>query len=237
MRYFIKRKNNIEINYGLFIVLVLLISSVFPSLAKKENNEVANLTARDVFANIYCPPLEILPKSTRLDMLDYWDVDSVYRASNAMEGLSWLVNVTPSFLKVQITSVSTLEIKILPAKHGELILTVYTIGDDMQAQDSQLNFYDENLTLIPADKHFDMPDLKDYFDIPKGSVTTMKEIREMIPFPTVRYEASPENDNLTSQLTVKEFINQDDWNIIKLFLKPSVILDWHKDKYKIAKSK
>ena len=60
----------------------------------------------------------------------------------------------------------------------------------------------------------------------------MKEIEEMIPFPTMAFSASADSYNLTGRLTVEQYINQDDWNIAKLFVKPEITLHWKKDKYK-----
>lgn len=217
------------------LVLTFAMVSFAASAMEKENDsssEKRELTSRDVFTKINPQALELLPVSIRLDMLDYWDVDSVYKASNVMRGLSWLENVTPDYLKVRVTSASLFEIKILPGKKGDIVLTVYTVGNSPQAEDSQINFYDADLNPLDASKHFDMPDLKDFFEIPKGSLTSMKEIRQMIPFPTVAYSVSPENNDLIARLTVEEFINADDWNIIKLFLKPTIKAEWKKEKYK-----
>ena len=149
-----------------------------------------------------------------------------------MQGLSWLENVTPSYLKVRITPVSTLEIKILPSKKGRLAMTIYTVGDDVQAQDSEIKFYDSNLVKLDTEKYLEMPRVKDFFDIPKGSATKMKEIEQMIPFPTLAFTANSDNNNIEARLTVEQYINQDDWNIAKLFVKPYITLDWKKDKYK-----
>ena len=189
--------------------------------------------ARDVFSKLQSSDLEILPSSTRLDMLDYWDVDSVYKAMNALGGLSLLEKVTDNYLKVKLTPVSTLEIKILPVKKGEIAMTVYTVGDSPQASDSQIRFYDESLNQLETSKYFQIPQMKHFFDIPKGSATTLKELEQMIPFPTVEYTANPENYNLKARLTVEEYINQDDWNIAKLFVKPYIILEWKKDKFRL----
>ncbi len=60
----------------------------------------------------------------------------------------------------------------------------------------------------------------------------MKEIREMVPFPTVEYSANAENNSISARLTVGEFMNLDDYNIVKLFLKPEITLEW-KGKYKV----
>ena len=235
MKFFIRRKSD-YIKKAAFGSALFFVSAfaVFTSKADELQND-SILTARAVFEKIHCPALEILPPSTRLDMLDYWDVDSVYKASNDMEGLSWLDEVSLDYLKVHITSVSTLEIKILPAKKGNIIMTVNTIGDEEQAQDSQVNFYDIDLKELPADKHLVIPAVKDFFELPKGSITKMKEIEQMIPFPTVAYSANSENDNLEARLTIEKYINEDDWNILKLFIKPNIILEWKKEKYKYIK--
>ena len=228
----------ISIGSAFFIMSALLMLPANVAAKNKgegtvtEKNDSLSFTARAVFEKLQCSALDILPLTTRLDMLDYWDVDSVYKASNAMEGLSWIETLTADYLKVRISSVSTLEIKILPTKKSKIVMTVYTVGDDVQAQDSEVKFYDENLAELPAAKYFVMPQIKDFFDIPKGSATKMKEIEQMIPFPTIALSANPENDNLSARLTVEQYVNEDDWNIAKLFVKPDITLEWKKDKYK-----
>ncbi|MCH5238673.1 MAG: DUF3256 family protein [Muribaculaceae bacterium] len=247
MRFFIRKKDRkikkAAFGSALFMVSAFALLNPASSYANKntrDSDESANsgevageaLTARKIFEKIESSAIEILPLSTRLDMLDYWDVDSVYKASNAMEGLSWLESVTPNYLKVHVTSVSSLEIKLLPLKKDKIVMTIYTVGDSEQAEDSQVKFYDENLKELPTEKYLGMPQLKDFFEIPKGSATKMKEIEEMIPFPTIAFTANPDNDNLEARLTVEKYINQDDWNIAKLFVKPAVVLEWKKGKYR-----
>lgn len=204
-----------------------------PNQGKKMPEVVDSVfNARSIFEKMQCSALELLPVSARLDMLDYWDVDSVYKASNAMEGLSWLETVSADYLKVRLTPVSTLEIKVLPEKKSRIVMTIHTVGDDVQAQDSQVKFYDESLNEVATDKHLVMPQIKDFFEIPKGSATKMKEIEQMIPFPTIAFSANPENTDLEARLTVEKYINEDDWNIAKLFAKPYITSEWKKDKYK-----
>lgn len=246
MKFFIRKRSKF-FNKTAFGSALLLVSAlaVFSQESYADNHKDREgteiipdslFTARNVFEKLHCGALEILPVSTRLDMMDYWDVDSVYKAFNAMEGLSWLENVTPDYLKVRITAVSSLEIKILPEKKEKIVMTVYTVGDDVQAQDSQIKFYSQSLDELPTAKHLTMPQVKDFFEIPKGSATKMKEIEEMIPFPSIAFNANPDNDDIEARLTVEQYINQDDWNIAKLFVKPFITLEWQKDKFKIKKS-
>ncbi len=212
-------------------MLALMIFSIVPVSAQEKPGDSA-LTARNVFERLQAPSLELLKQTTRLDMLDYWDADSVYKAKNAMNGESWLVDVAPDYLKLNITPVSTLEIKLLPGKKEPVVMTIYTVGGEGQARDSMIEFYDRELNPVDASLYFTEPDLKAFFDIPKGSATSMKELREMIPFPTVEYSAASGSDNLTGRLTSGEYMNVDDWNIARLFLKPEIVIPW-KGKYKL----
>lgn len=201
---------------------------------KEQIQENKITTAREAFANLNIPALEILKRTTRLDMLDYWDADSIYKATNAMSGLSWIENCAPDYMKIHLTPVSTLELKMLPMKKGSVItMAIYTVGNDVQAQDSQVTFSDENMQSLDTKKFFHQPKLEDFFDIPKGSLTSMKEIKEMIPFPTVAYNAVSDSDELTARLTVGAFMNIDDYNIVKLFLKPEVRLKWNGKEFKV----
>lgn len=198
---------------------------------KAEERKVT--TARDAFTYLNIPALEILKRTTRLDMLDYLDADSVYKASNSMSGLSWIEKCTPDYMKVVLTPVSTLELKMLKSKKdGIVTMAIYTVGSEMQAEDSEITFTDEKLHPLDAKKFFRQPKLEDFFDIPKGSLTSMKEIKEMIPFPTVAYSASTDNDDISARLTVEKYMNLDDYNIVKLFLKPSITLKWNGKDYK-----
>lgn len=242
MKYFIRKSNRkIKAAFGSAFFMVSAFAMFSPQMvfAKTGGGEIPDtvLTARYVFENLHNSALEILPVTTRLDMLDYWDVDSVYNALNAMEGLSRLEEVKSDYLKVSVTPVSNLEIKILPDKKSKIVMTVYTVGDDVQAQDSQIKFYDESLQEIPSEKYFEMPRVRDFFDIPKGSATKMKEIEDMIPFPTIAFSAFPGSNNLQARLTVEKYINEDDWNIAKLFVKPYITYIWEKGKLKIEKQK
>lgn len=239
MRFFIirKRKNNLKtsiFNRRQALILMLAFATFFSTfaLASEKDEAKEKVEAREVFSKLQTQALDILPVSTRLDMLDYWDADSTYKASNVMEGLSWIENLNPGYMKIRLTGVSTLEIKVLPAKKGELIMTVYSVGASPQATDSQVDFYDASLNKLETGKYLEIPSLDDFFEIPKGSLTKMKEIKELIPFPTVAYSVAADADVLYATLTVEDYLSQDDLNVIKLFLKRQITSEWKKEKFK-----
>ena len=80
-----------------------------------------SLTASDAFVRMPAQTLDILTTSMRLDLLDYYRADSIYRVPNVMEGLSYLHRpLTRDYVKVQITPVTTLTLRMMPWKRRGL---------------------------------------------------------------------------------------------------------------------
>lgn len=232
MRFFIKRKNNIKPWLALAgAVALLAISSALPLAARQPSEEggiaTATLTARKVFENLQAPPLEVLKKTTRLDMLDYWDADSIYEAKNVLDGVSSLASVTPDYLRVNITPVSTLEIKLLPiSKADNVVMTLYTVGGKGTARDTSVAFYDTSLRPLDASGLFTAPELKNFFSIPKGAGVTMKDIEEAVPFVTVVYKASAGTNDLQARLTAGDYLSVEANELITPYLQKNVTLTW-----------
>lgn len=220
MKYFIKR-NKLRLASLAFAAAAALTHAV----AADHGPQPPAIRARDVFESIQSPALETLRHSTRLDMLDYWDADSIFKAPNEMKGESWFINVTPDYLKVQVSPVSTYEIKILPLKKGNMVMTVYTVGTDTQARDSRIEFFDSSLAPLDGSKYFKAPQLKDFFEFPKGEASRMKEIEEIIPFTTVEYSLSPDNDTITARLTSPTFLSDESRKAVLPYLKPELKLN------------
>lgn len=219
---------------GLLTAILLLLTGAGIAVAAPPSGAVQQpgsagkaLTAREVFTQLQCPALEILRKSSRLDMLDYWDADSIAPVKNGLEGVSNLIEVADDYLKVQLTPVSTLQIKLLPGKGGPMAMTLHTVGDDTQALDTQVAFYDADLQPIDGTRLLNAPGLKDFLQIPKGSAVKAKDAERLIPFATVCYNAAPGTDNLTAVLTVSQFMSRGDWETCKPLVKPLLTGVWN----------
>lgn len=216
--------------------LFLFLAIAIGTMAGMANN-VAKcdtvISARRAFVEMPDAMLDILDRSTRLDMLDYYDADSLWKAPNALDGHSVLKMVTQDFIEVQVTDVTTLQIRVFPraGKGSCIVATCYTIASDGVSNDSELRFFDACMKELPAKDFFKPLKLQDFFDIPKGSLTSMNEIREMVPFSTVEYNLEADKPEITAHLTVKEYINQDDIKILELFQKPLLRFEWNGKKF------
>lgn len=214
-------------------IVVLTIAAPFASFAKEKSDTI---TARQAFINMPATVLDLLDKSTRMDMLDYFDTDSIWSAINEYNGMSRLQTVTPDYLSVEITPVSNLQIKILEDKKGnDVVMTIYTTGKPGETLDSDIRFYNTAMQELPTAKYLELPKLKDFFEFPKGSSTKMKEIEELLPFYSVNYKAAPGNNTVTGELITGDFVNLEDKKIVTLFLKPEIQLFWDGNKLKYKK--
>lgn len=243
MRFSIKNENRpvncVGNKYKSLRWVAIMVVALFPffSLNAKKGKKPEETPKDSValiqraFADLYTPGLELIRKTTRLDMIDYWKADSVYKAKSELDGVAWLEAMTDNYAKVRVTPVSTVELKVLPLGKKKIVACVYTVGDSVQARDSQIDFYDEALRPLDKGKYFRAPVLSDFFNVPGGASVTFQEIREAVPFPTVAYSLSADSDNLSARLTVEDYISKEDLEIISPYQKKSLEAIW-KGKYR-----
>lgn len=217
----------------LALIFLTLLSSAMAFAKEREVTDT--ISARRAFLEMPAGVLDLLSHDTRLDMLTYYDNDSTYRATNNLNGLSTLQTVTPDFLSVQLTDVSSMQFKVLRLKDGkEILMTIYSTGGEGESIDSDIQFYDADLRPLKKEKYFPTPELGDFFDL-KGYKTKLKEIREMMPFYTIMFEANPDNSNVTGTLTVGDTLTLEDLRIIEMFRKPNVTFLWNGKEFKLMK--
>ena len=220
--------------YILGILLTFVSLGAFA--AGEPTDSVEPFNAVRAFRQMPSATLDLLTPSMRLDLVDYYRADSIYRVQNALEGLSYLHRpLTDSYLKVQITPVTTLTIRILPAKRGRPIAaTVYTIGDSLQSADSDLRFYDERMTELKRSKFIPDTRVEDFFNFGKMKREERKQLLDLVPFPTVEFTLSPDSTDLTATLTAEGFLSKEAYDRLKPYLIPTRTYRWNGGKYRLV---
>ncbi|MDE6409266.1 MAG: DUF3256 family protein [Muribaculaceae bacterium] len=215
------------------MAMAVFLTVIAPAYGVREAKDT--LFAKDVFVNLPLKTLDILSKSARLDMLDYYAVDSIYKAPNGMEGLSELVKVTPEYLAAKITPVTGIQILMLRDSKGPECMVLYTIGGEGQAPDTDVTFFDEKMQELPRKKYLDYPEILDFFNVPDKTVRD--RIESLVPFPTIQFIASPETSTLTAKLTVGEYMGKENYEFIKRYMKPDLQYKWTGKRYEMVKMK
>lgn len=218
------------------IVILALALYVAAGGSAKTIESPDTLTASYVFKNIPLEVLESLRQSTRLDMLDYYEqADSLWKAPNAMEGYSQLETVTPDYLKLMISPVSTLEIKILSSGKGfgkrQIAMTIYTVGGNGVSKDSSVDFFDAQMMPLRQKDFLKMPEMKDFFDL-RNSGIDKKDLQEAMPFQTVEFTTGPGEAPLTATFTTLDHSPKEIQDKFRPLLKAPLTMNW-KGKYSL----
>lgn len=194
------------------------------------------VTVRDVFVAMPAQTLDLLTRSMRLDMLDYLKIDSIADIANTMEGFSHLTRpATDEYLKVQVTPVSTLEFRMLPCRKGRIVATVYTVGDSLQAADSEIRFYDLSMRELDRGRYIRPADTDDFFDFRGADRGLRRELLGLVPFPTVEYRLSPDGTSLRARLTAAEYMGREDLAKIEPYLRRDREYRWTGSRYELIK--
>ena len=132
-----------------FIISVLSVMSLMfgLSMSSKVNigSDSEELNAYKAFMNLPDDILPVIDKSARFDMLEYFLVDSVYKATNRLNDTSYIDSLTNDCIEVAVSKASRMSLKVLSGKKNEKIIAViYTFYGP--AADSKLYFLDEYIS-------------------------------------------------------------------------------------------
>lgn len=229
------------------IIAILAMAAAEAGAKEKASEKPSALTAAQVFADIPVSVLDLLDRSTRLDMLDYAAVDSVYEATNLLEGTSRLLTLTDTYALIEITDVSSLQIKLLPGKKGEtVIMTLYTVGSPTQTADTGIEFFDSSFRPLKLSDHFPALKARDFLTAcAEASASApcrgreadgiLKELEAKLPFPTYKMTASPYDATLTVDLTIPTDIDTADRDALLAHVAAPRVFTWTGSKFKLSR--
>lgn len=184
------------------------------------------ISARRAFLEMPSIELDMINKNARLDMLDYYDSGSDRRVGNNLYGEAWLEKLTPDYIRVHLSPVSTLQLKVLSLAGGnDIIMAVYTVGDDGGMKDSDVSFYDPHFRPLPSSKY--LPDIRlEDFLASKDRKEALKELRDLLQFYGMDFELSPDSDRLTATLSYTETVPVEATDVLASLLKPEIFYCW-----------
>lgn len=219
----------------------LMIASIIGPMgveAKKPVITVDTITAAKAFLLMPQQDLDLLTKSMRQDMLDYMEErDSIYKKANIYMGLSWIEEMKPDYMRIHLSEVSSLQIKLLKQTGNSLplVMTVYTINDGNGTGDSTVKFFNNSMQELPTAKFITLPEPKVFYKIPHKSPMTQRDIEDVMPFYTIEYTINPINGALTGRLTSADGLNSEENERLKPYIKPELLWKWTGRKMELQK--
>lgn len=221
-----------------FSAAIVAAMGLFQAGAEKIEDARDTLTIREAFLQLPVKVMDILPARTRMDMMDFYDADSIPQVKNAMEGFSQIERpVTSDYMRVRLTDVTEVTLKILPGRKGSVLGVVYSVGPEMGVTDSEITFYSEDMKELKRDKLLKIASTEDFLNIDHKERKLKKEILEAIPFPSVEYSFSPDGTELTARLTTPAAMGLEQRDKVVPYLHDKVTYHWTGEKYERDKHK
>jgi len=158
----------------------------------------------DLFRTMPDSLMPLLSTNNRLDFIDYLENNMQARVRNRFEEYAEMDSLTDSYLHIQMTEVSEVEVKLLPlAGDSVLICVIRTFAGP--AKESSVEFYDQYWN---RQNWVELPTLRvaDYFMVvPDSMAEEMEQVKaELADMPLVAVSADARKPILTMTLQTVE---------------------------------
>ena len=172
--------------------------------------------AQDIESLFYNIPegliMQVEPNRRR-DMVDMIKDGRTATFPNRLGGRSTMTDFTDTYIKIDLSGSSSIELKLLPYKQykdsTEYIIAV-SKTTCAPACDSELSFYDMHWKRLKTNHFFEAPNVGNFFyqmsGIPADEIQTFKEARTLLPMYMIKYSFYPENDDMVAELQLQSFL-------------------------------
>lgn len=196
-------------------------------------------TIRELFADEPDDIFILLPKSTRLDMLDYFDVGKMVKVENSLSSgkkVSRLLKVTDSSIDVAVTQSSQVSMTLLTSTKADSVIAVVQTYQ-VPYFDSQISFYDVDWNKLNTSKYFDAPTVKSFI-LPGTDKKIVNDILQSVKFSLISYsieQADNGDVTLTASLNLEGVMVKEDYDRIKDYLSKTIVYRLSNLKFKPTK--
>lgn len=179
-----------------------------------------------IFVNLPDSIEPLLTKVNKEDCVDFLDSGMKAVVKNRFDRSAELKVLTSDYLQMQLSDVSTLELKLLPLKDSvRVICMVKTVC--ASACDSDIRFFDTKWNELDASDFLKYP-VEDAFYLPSDSLTDdVQELRAKADICLMKASLSADDSSLTWEYTTPLTLHKDDRvKLIPLLRKEPLIMQW-----------
>lgn len=165
---------------------------------------VSGRTASDFFTTAPDRVIRVLPQSTRLDMVDYFNYGSSRASENYFGGEARVKGISDAVITVEIDKDVELQLAVLPAKNDTVIAVSTTLL--LPVADSSLKFYDTSWKPL-GKAPFQIPTYNEW--LTKEGQGHIPEISLHLPFMPVAARFNPEANILLLNNGASEYLSKE----------------------------
>lgn len=177
-------------------------------------------TISDFFASEPGNIFPLLTRTSRLDMVDYYNSGKTVAIANNLEGESSLLQLDSAYLKVQTSKNRIVEMRMRTAGKDTVITVIETVMTPVP--DSRLTQWNVHWQRFTSDKLFAMPGIDDFI-IRKMPHDLRADLQDAMIFPLVQLTFKGEgHDIIEAALGLEQFLAKEEYQRYSSYLKPSI---------------
>ena len=175
---------------------------------------------RQLFLDAPDDVFPLLTKNNRADCIDYIDAGMEAPVANLLGGACRLKALTDDFLSIETSSVSSVQVRMLPAGGDTLLCVVNSVK--AEATSSRISFYSLGWEKLPEDGLYKAPVISDFF-VSSDSAALYASGCDIY---LVRLELSQSENIMTAEYTMPDYMNESDSALIKPLLR-RIVYRWN----------
>lgn len=187
--------------------------------------------AKTYFKNMPDSLCPLLTSVNRADCIDFLESKMKAEVTNRFGGKSEMTELTPDYIRMQMTSQSSWQMKLLATSDStKLICTVSTAC--APACDSDVHFYTTQWEELPAASFLTLPVMKDFLSIPDTLQDyEIRDAGQLADMLLMKADLSGNDDALTFTFATTDYMNKEAAEKLKPYLRRTVVYDWKESKF------
>ena len=185
---------------------------------------------RSLFVAMPDSVLPLLTKTNRMDCVDFLDSNMKAEVKNRFNKTSELKVLTKDYLELQLTSQSSVEMKLLPMNDSvKVVCMVHTVCGPVC--DSEITFYDTQWKQLPSKNFITLPEVDRFYYLNTNdeSYATVRKAADMY---LMKANLSSEASTLTFIYTTPEYLSKEDREKLELYLrKEPIVYQWGEGRF------
>lgn len=189
--------------------------------------------AKTCFKNMPDSICPLLSAVNRADFIDFLESKMKAEVTNSLGGKSEMTELSPDYIRVQMTPQSTWQMKLLPVNDStKVICTVSTVC--APACDSHINFYTTDWKELPAASYLPALPAMDDFIIQAPDTVDVYEYqaaRRQADMLLVKTDLSAKDTALTFTFTTPDYMEKEAAEKLKPFIRRPIAYTWNQGRF------
>lgn len=186
---------------------------------------------RTLFVAVPDSILPLLTENNRMDCVDFVDSKMKAEVKNRLGQVSELKVLAKDYLLLQMTSQSTVEMKLLSVNDSvKVVCVVRTVC--APACDSAVEFYDTSWKRLKTADYIACPPADSFFRNPAQTDLSYQRLREKADVDLIKASLSVERAVIRFEYTTPDYLSEDDREKLRPYLrKDPLVYSWTDGKF------